>query len=324
MALTLASIALYGAGVTSTLSPCVLPLVPGYLGVLADSAGAGNHARPQRVAIFAAGAIATFVALGGVVAAIGLTLTGTIERLQRLAGLGLILMASMMLVGKLGKLATERTPRPRAPGTTAPSRSPARDRLWRGLEPLCWTPARCRAHRSRGFRLGVARLMASVRVRLRCADAIPRRGVPTEPERGAACAHPRPQADGCVADRDTESRRIVDRRLVRRLRAGAQDWRVVAYAPPKDAVTTCQRPSAPTNHEQVMAEHHRARRRFTWRVSGDDEELGYRTGRQPIVGHGVEGVHRDRGPLIPRPWAPPRAENRARRSKDLRRVANHV
>ena len=107
MALTLASIALYGAGVTSTLSPCVLPLVPGYLGVLADSAGAGNHARPQRVAIFAAGAIATFVVLGGAVAAIGLTLTGTIERLQGLAGIGLILMAGLMLIGKLGKLTAE-------------------------------------------------------------------------------------------------------------------------------------------------------------------------------------------------------------------------
>ena len=107
MALTLASLALFGSGVTSTLSPCVLPLVPGYLGVLADSAGAGKHARPQRVAIFAAGSIATFVALGGVAAAIGLTLTGTIERLQRLTGLGLILMASMMLVGKLGTLTAE-------------------------------------------------------------------------------------------------------------------------------------------------------------------------------------------------------------------------
>ena len=105
--LTLASIAIYGAGVTSTLSPCALPLVPGYLGVLADSAGGGNHARPQRVAIFAAAVIVTFVALGGVVAAIGLTLTGTIERLQRLAGLGLILMASLMLVGNLGKLTAE-------------------------------------------------------------------------------------------------------------------------------------------------------------------------------------------------------------------------
>ena len=107
MALTLASIALYGAGVTSTLSPCVLPLVPGYLGVLTDSAGVGNHARGLRVAIFAAGAIATFVALGGAVAAVGLALSGTIGLLQRLAGLALILMAGAMFAGKLGKVGTE-------------------------------------------------------------------------------------------------------------------------------------------------------------------------------------------------------------------------
>ena len=107
IALTLASIALYGAGVTSTLSPCVLPLVPGYLGVLTDSAGVGNYARAQRVGIFAFGAIATFVALGGAVAAVGLALSGTIGLLQRLSGLALILMAGATLAGKLGKVGPE-------------------------------------------------------------------------------------------------------------------------------------------------------------------------------------------------------------------------
>ena len=77
MSLTVASIALYGAGVTSTISPCVLPLVPGYLGVLADSSCVSGRARPQRVAIFAAGTIGTFVALGGLVAAVGLALSET-------------------------------------------------------------------------------------------------------------------------------------------------------------------------------------------------------------------------------------------------------
>jgi cytochrome c-type biogenesis protein len=107
MALTLASVALYGAGVTSTLSPCVLPLVPGYLGVLADSTEAGKRARPQRVAIFAAGAIITFVVLGGFVALVGVTVSGTIGWLQRVAGLGLILMAIIMVLGQVGILAAE-------------------------------------------------------------------------------------------------------------------------------------------------------------------------------------------------------------------------
>ena len=107
MSLTVASIALYGAGVTSTISPCVLPLVPGYLGVLADSSCVSGRARPQRVAIFAAGAIGTFVALGGFVAAVGLALSDTIELLQRLAGLGLIAFGIVMILGKLGRATAE-------------------------------------------------------------------------------------------------------------------------------------------------------------------------------------------------------------------------
>ncbi|MGZ4773045.1 MAG: cytochrome c biogenesis protein CcdA, partial [Ilumatobacteraceae bacterium] len=72
MSLTIASIALYGAGITSTISPCVLPLRPGYLAVLADGSSHNGRPRPQRVLIFALGAIGTFVALGGLVAAVGL------------------------------------------------------------------------------------------------------------------------------------------------------------------------------------------------------------------------------------------------------------
>ena len=107
MSLTLASIALFGAGVTSTLSPCVLPLVPGYLGVLLDAPKTGRSGRPQRVAIFAAGAIGTFVVLGGIVARVGLTLSGTIEWLQRLAGIGLVVLGTLMILGKLGRATAE-------------------------------------------------------------------------------------------------------------------------------------------------------------------------------------------------------------------------
>jgi cytochrome c-type biogenesis protein len=106
MSLAIASIALYGAGVTSTLSPCVLPLIPGYLGVLVD----GTEARPsrsQRVALFAIGALATFVALGGVVAAIRLPLSATIHWLQRLAGLGLVALGTMMVLGSRGRATRE-------------------------------------------------------------------------------------------------------------------------------------------------------------------------------------------------------------------------
>ncbi len=46
MTFVLASLALFGAGLTATLSPCVLPLVPGYLGVLA------LNLAPQILAIY--------------------------------------------------------------------------------------------------------------------------------------------------------------------------------------------------------------------------------------------------------------------------------
>ena len=103
MSLTVASIALYGAGVISTISPCVLPLVPGYVAVLADASCAGGRARPQRVVIFAVGAIGTFVSLGGLVAAAGLALSTTIEFLQRLTGLSLIALSVVMILGRLGR-----------------------------------------------------------------------------------------------------------------------------------------------------------------------------------------------------------------------------
>ena len=107
MSLTVASIALYGAGITSTISPCVLPLVPGYLAVLADGSSLNGRPRPQRVVIFALGAIGTFVALGGLVGAVGLELSPTIEVLQRLAGFGLVAFGTVMLLARSGRATGE-------------------------------------------------------------------------------------------------------------------------------------------------------------------------------------------------------------------------
>ena len=107
MSLTIASIALYGAGVTSTLSPCALPLVPGYLAVLVDDPSKGRRARPQRVAMFAMGAIGTFVLLGGLIGWAGLTLDFTIGWLQRLTGIGLVCFGLLMIAGRLGRLTAE-------------------------------------------------------------------------------------------------------------------------------------------------------------------------------------------------------------------------
>ena len=105
MALALACIALYGAGLTSTLSPCVLPLVPGYLGVLGDSGGRSGY-RP-RITAFAFGAGATFVVLGGAAAAVGAQVAAVVEWSQRIAGVGLVVLGALMILGRQGLLVTE-------------------------------------------------------------------------------------------------------------------------------------------------------------------------------------------------------------------------
>ena len=63
-------------GVVGFLSPCVLPLVPGYLAYIAGLNGAGERAqRPGRMAIgallFVSGFTAVFVATGALFGALG-------------------------------------------------------------------------------------------------------------------------------------------------------------------------------------------------------------------------------------------------------------
>ena len=98
-ALAVACLALYGAGLTSSLSPCVLPLVPGYIGALSDAGGRGRRAR---TGAFAAGAVSTFVALGGAASAIGAAVWS-----ERIAGVTLVLLGISMVLGRRGLMVTE-------------------------------------------------------------------------------------------------------------------------------------------------------------------------------------------------------------------------
>ncbi len=113
------AVALFGAGVASSLSPCVLPLVPGYLGVLAD--GASGSRRAVRVATFAASAVATFAMLGSLVGSAG-PLGVSSSRLQHIAGAILLVLAAASESSRRGWLHLEwrpvrwlpRSPIPRA------------------------------------------------------------------------------------------------------------------------------------------------------------------------------------------------------------------
>ncbi len=113
------ALGLYGAGVAASLSPCVLPLVPGWLAVVVDSAGGAS--RWLRVSAFCVGAVLTFAILGSVVAGLG-SVTLAADGVQRIAGAALILAAVAAEASRRGKFpftwqlapALPRSPLPRA------------------------------------------------------------------------------------------------------------------------------------------------------------------------------------------------------------------
>ncbi|MBI5087619.1 MAG: sulfite exporter TauE/SafE family protein [Actinobacteria bacterium] len=102
MTFVVAALALFGAGLTATLSPCVLPLVPGYLGVLADGRD-GARAIVSRVTVFAAGAACTFAVLGGVAGVIGSGVGDAGSWAQRIAGGLLLVFSGVAVAGRLGR-----------------------------------------------------------------------------------------------------------------------------------------------------------------------------------------------------------------------------
>lgn len=59
------------AGLVSFLSPCCLPLVPGYLASISGAAAEGDSPAPMRMALFLAGFGATFIVLGLTASALG-------------------------------------------------------------------------------------------------------------------------------------------------------------------------------------------------------------------------------------------------------------
>jgi cytochrome c-type biogenesis protein len=101
----------FGAGIVSFLSPCVLPLVPGYLsmvtGLSAAELGAGrSEERPLRpllqgIGLFVAGFTIVFVALGAAASGLG-HLLGTHKReLSVLAGALVVGLGAVLLVTAL-------------------------------------------------------------------------------------------------------------------------------------------------------------------------------------------------------------------------------
>ena len=94
------------AGLISFLSPCVLPLVPGYLGFVSGAAGSGEKKSRSRMilgaVLFVAGFTLVFVSLGAAFGGLGtLIQSGVGEVIQRVLG-GLIIILGLVLVGQFG------------------------------------------------------------------------------------------------------------------------------------------------------------------------------------------------------------------------------
>lgn len=95
------------AGLVSFLSPCVLPLVPGYLGFLGGATGADRDRVARRgrlllgVALFIAGFTLVFVVLGVLAGSVGRVLLPWQDLLTRILGVVIILLG-LVFVGVFG------------------------------------------------------------------------------------------------------------------------------------------------------------------------------------------------------------------------------
>ena len=102
------------AGLVSFASPCVLPLVPGYLGYVSGMAGTGGTgkqaSRPKLilgVLLFVAGFSAVFVVLGVVVSAAGAQFAAHLDIIMRVMGIFVVLMG-LAFMGAMPFLQTTR------------------------------------------------------------------------------------------------------------------------------------------------------------------------------------------------------------------------
>ncbi|HEU4917399.1 MAG TPA: cytochrome c biogenesis CcdA family protein [Acidimicrobiia bacterium] len=111
----------FGAGIISFVSPCVLPLLPGYLSMMSGysasqlESGDVSMGRMTRVIVlFIAGFTVVFVALGAIATGLRTWLVQNLDTFTRLAGLTVIMFGILMVAmavseqGVIGTFARER------------------------------------------------------------------------------------------------------------------------------------------------------------------------------------------------------------------------
>jgi cytochrome c-type biogenesis protein len=100
------------AGLLSFLSPCVLPLVPGYLGYVSGVTSGREHSRSRMltgVGLFIAGFSLVFLAVSLLVGTVGVFVTQYTDVILRIAGVVVILMG-IVFIGQVSFL--QRTIKP--------------------------------------------------------------------------------------------------------------------------------------------------------------------------------------------------------------------
>ncbi len=112
-------VALFGAGVASFLAPCVVPLVPAYLGLVVGESAieGGDTARVvPATCVFVLGFATVYAALGVFAGGIGSSLDGVQTWVQRIGGVLIVLMGLVLLGVLRGRFAvTEWRPVKRLP-----------------------------------------------------------------------------------------------------------------------------------------------------------------------------------------------------------------
>ena len=117
-------VALFGAGVASFLAPCIVPLVPAYLGIIVGEVGDAHD--PARAVpatlIFIAGFTTVFAGLGAVAGLLGSSLSSFQEIVRVVGGVLIIVMGLALLGVARGPLARERRLIPKLPAITGVAR----------------------------------------------------------------------------------------------------------------------------------------------------------------------------------------------------------
>ena len=119
-----AYIALFGAGVASFLAPCLVPLLPAYLGIIVgESADAHDPARAvPATLVFVAGFATVFAGFGVAAGLVGRSLSPAQAAVQRIGGV-IIIVFGLALLGVLrGFLAREKRLITTIPKITGPIR----------------------------------------------------------------------------------------------------------------------------------------------------------------------------------------------------------